>query len=436
VCLGVPKAVNYANRKCSGCDLAYCEVCIGCGEVRQWHEGRHCYAADILADRLIEQLPLISKCPQCGEPFYNFDGCFAIQCSHGHAFCGFCVQDCNSDAHGHVLRCSRNPNLSYFATVGVFYRCRAEDLAAEMKQVPLNHPAVSPRLVGALCSSVKRLMSADWLKGPAEAVDAGTRSLTCEASNHTIPWSPVIPPQKEDQPKVDADPAEKVVEASVADAAQRVAAELAGALTFKMIQMSDQALELGELRAAVAQLRDMCVVDLSGFVEDAVDATRSVEEVAALLYAFYDVDAKTESALRFIGTDCLLYLELSDFLQILPRGMQFLKASGPVVLKQVVRLTAHQHTLYSDDDAIVWEAPTPCSAATENKQSGGGKGEVTFVIERSTYARVSLPPEPNVVRYGLPAGARLRVSKTELGVVHLERESDFQGKHKQLFWLL
>jgi len=47
---------------------------------------------------------LIPRCPRCGSGFMGLDGCFSVKyrncpCS----FCGFCLADCGSDAHAHVL---------------------------------------------------------------------------------------------------------------------------------------------------------------------------------------------------------------------------------------------------------------------------------------------------------------------------------------------
>lgn len=47
-------------------------------------------------------------CPRCGAVFTDFSGCFALHCHRsdcGCAFCGWCLQDCGSNAHNHVKTC-------------------------------------------------------------------------------------------------------------------------------------------------------------------------------------------------------------------------------------------------------------------------------------------------------------------------------------------
>lgn len=47
--------------------------------------------------------------------FYDFNGCAAVQCESCPCnFCGLCLKDCGSNAHGHVSECSKNPTTSVF----------------------------------------------------------------------------------------------------------------------------------------------------------------------------------------------------------------------------------------------------------------------------------------------------------------------------------
>ncbi|KAL6070832.1 IBR domain-containing protein [Balamuthia mandrillaris] len=57
---------------------------------------------------IIEEI-LTLQCPRCHQAFVDFDGCFALKCSRCNAgFCGWCLQDCGSDAHAHVRVCGAN----------------------------------------------------------------------------------------------------------------------------------------------------------------------------------------------------------------------------------------------------------------------------------------------------------------------------------------
>jgi hypothetical protein len=52
---------------------------------------------------------LTLKCPRCKKAFIDFDGCYALTCSNCHCgFCAYCLKDCGSDAHGHVVSCPEN----------------------------------------------------------------------------------------------------------------------------------------------------------------------------------------------------------------------------------------------------------------------------------------------------------------------------------------
>ena len=425
-CLGVPKVVTYANRRCSGCDLAYCEVCVANGEVRSWHEGRHYSPSDILADKLIGQLPLLPKCPRCGEPFYNFDGCFAVSCSRGHGFCGFCMQDCGNNAHEHVRTCERNPSRgSYYANESVFFRCRSEDLAAKMKEVLVRHPAGSPRLVETLCDKVKKLMSDDWPKGPVKAAEAELMARNWGGAPQAMATAGTAKKQQDTIQTLDD--TSRAIKASAAEAAAQLASEFGSSAVNGVSVVSDDQSEVDHLRAALASIRDMCIVDLSDFVEDAVHDTENVEEAAVLLYAFYDVDSRIETALRSLGTSGQQLPEVAAFLRILLRGLQLLRVSGGAVAERTVCLNDAQLALYNVGGLIVWDAPTRCFPAGE-EQAGlrrKAKNSVTFVIQCNVYSRLCFFHNKDVVRYVLPAGARLRITKVDQRAVHLQQESDF-----------
>ena len=50
------------------------------------------------------------SCPRCSMVYTDFTGCCALKChSSGCGFCAWCLEDCGSDAHSHVARCSAKP---------------------------------------------------------------------------------------------------------------------------------------------------------------------------------------------------------------------------------------------------------------------------------------------------------------------------------------
>jgi hypothetical protein len=54
---------------------------------------------------------LTDRCPRCHKAFFDFDGCFAVKCANCPCgFCGWCLQDCGTDAHEHVAsKCKAKP---------------------------------------------------------------------------------------------------------------------------------------------------------------------------------------------------------------------------------------------------------------------------------------------------------------------------------------
>ena len=101
-------------RSCSGCDTDYCEQCTGIGP---WHEGRCKSSSELKADEIIQEIKdslLQNRCPRCGIPFHDFEGCFALKCdSCNCGFCGYCMKDCGSDAHRHVRTCRESRTSSF-----------------------------------------------------------------------------------------------------------------------------------------------------------------------------------------------------------------------------------------------------------------------------------------------------------------------------------
>jgi hypothetical protein len=69
------------------------------------------------------------KCPRCYQAFLDFDGCFALKCSSCPCnFCGWCLEDCGTDAHPHVKSCKQKPKTSdsYFGTKEQFIQGQNE----------------------------------------------------------------------------------------------------------------------------------------------------------------------------------------------------------------------------------------------------------------------------------------------------------------------
>jgi len=71
---------------------------------------------------------LTIKCPraQCGQAFFDFNGCFALTCdSCTCGFCAWCLVDCGRDAHAHVKACPYAPPAfkgSYSGSIPEFNR--------------------------------------------------------------------------------------------------------------------------------------------------------------------------------------------------------------------------------------------------------------------------------------------------------------------------
>lgn len=79
---------------------------------------------------------LTEHCPWCDRAFYDFDGCAALLCSCGGAFCALCLHPCAdmSEAHAHVRECSLHPTRDgdYFVSTQAYegVRARARSLRA------------------------------------------------------------------------------------------------------------------------------------------------------------------------------------------------------------------------------------------------------------------------------------------------------------------
>ncbi len=73
--------------------------------------GQDAHTQKISRHRLhIAENILTLKCPRanCGRAFLDYTGCMALYCQCGCGFCAWCLADCATDAHSHVLKCPRN----------------------------------------------------------------------------------------------------------------------------------------------------------------------------------------------------------------------------------------------------------------------------------------------------------------------------------------
>ncbi len=61
---------------------------------------------------------LTLKCPRCEAAFVDFDGCFALTCSHCPCrFCAWCLKDCGTNAHDCAAACGlKYGGNGYFGT--------------------------------------------------------------------------------------------------------------------------------------------------------------------------------------------------------------------------------------------------------------------------------------------------------------------------------
>jgi MoxR-like ATPase len=73
--------------------------------------------------RFVWEKLFMDHCPRCSVPIGYDEGCIAMTCKCGCGFCGYCLSDCGTDAHGHVLGCRYVAEQGLF---GNFYRGQAQ----------------------------------------------------------------------------------------------------------------------------------------------------------------------------------------------------------------------------------------------------------------------------------------------------------------------
>ena len=86
------------------------------GRTRDWH-------ATLVhnASQHLREMVLTLCCPRCHAAFLDFDDCFAVSCAACPCqFCAWCLADCGSNAHPHVLECPDRLADGYFHSQAVF----------------------------------------------------------------------------------------------------------------------------------------------------------------------------------------------------------------------------------------------------------------------------------------------------------------------------
>ena len=99
------------------------------------------------------------RCPRCQQVFLDFTGCFALTCTCGCGFCGWCLQDCGNNAHGHVRACPRSVNPgSYYGTEAQFKATHRERRRREVQQYLASlDPALAARVREAMHQDLQDL---------------------------------------------------------------------------------------------------------------------------------------------------------------------------------------------------------------------------------------------------------------------------------------
>eukprot|EP00549_Striatella_unipunctata_P024881 CAMPEP_0118677548 /NCGR_PEP_ID=MMETSP0800-20121206/2690_1 /TAXON_ID=210618 ORGANISM="Striatella unipunctata, Strain CCMP2910" /NCGR_SAMPLE_ID=MMETSP0800 /ASSEMBLY_ACC=CAM_ASM_000638 /LENGTH=123 /DNA_ID=CAMNT_0006573237 /DNA_START=292 /DNA_END=663 /DNA_ORIENTATION=+ len=93
--------------------------------------------------KIVEEI-LTLRCPRCSQAFLDFDGCFALTCcACDCGFCGWCLEDCGSDAHRHVANCpAKLGSDALFGTKEQFRKAqqkrKEERLVAFLGSLPTN----------------------------------------------------------------------------------------------------------------------------------------------------------------------------------------------------------------------------------------------------------------------------------------------------------
>jgi hypothetical protein len=136
-CPGIHEIKNSARQ--SACSTCSQEVCTNCnashGKMTCQQYKLSTLPPDQLRMQIVDDI-LTLRCPRCKQAFLDFDGCFAISCNVCPCnFCGWCLMDCQGDAHPHVKEChDRHPNAqSYFGTQDQFQQAQNKKRIEKLK---------------------------------------------------------------------------------------------------------------------------------------------------------------------------------------------------------------------------------------------------------------------------------------------------------------
>jgi len=123
---------------CSTCGVEICTQCNVSHPDRSCEEYKQSQMPpDHLRMKIVDEI-LTLRCPRCRQAFLDFDGCFALRCSVCPcAFCGWCLQDCGTDAHPHVLSCCNRPpdhRETYFGTKEQFIKAQKKNRERKIRE--------------------------------------------------------------------------------------------------------------------------------------------------------------------------------------------------------------------------------------------------------------------------------------------------------------
>jgi hypothetical protein len=80
------------------------------------------------------------RCPNCGQVFVDFTGCFALTCSRPTCqtgFCGWCLENCgdSEQTHKHVIECKEKERGAhgYFGKEELFVQCHQKRRCKQLR---------------------------------------------------------------------------------------------------------------------------------------------------------------------------------------------------------------------------------------------------------------------------------------------------------------
>ena len=140
---------------------------------------------------------LTLRCPRCRRAFLDFEGCFALTCSHCQPKCGFCawcLADCGADAHRHVATCAHNslPGKGIFGSFEDFQQAqlkRRKRLVVEFLRT-IEDRAVRDQVVGQCRADLEDLHMHDVVRqfaaagGPQRVEGDSSRDLPSSGPPH------------------------------------------------------------------------------------------------------------------------------------------------------------------------------------------------------------------------------------------------------------